>query len=176
VQDADGLVQVFLVDRELGQVGFGHAVDDLGQRRTHLEGHDLRAGDHELAGAGLAHIKDGFHDVVLAAGQHPALGAGADQDLQLFDRVHELVTPRRPHADQAQQGVARAVQGHDRQVKDVRQPDDRPRHPQSRHFRVLQGDGLGHQLAHHHVQEGDDQEGDRAADGRCGGRLHCPGG
>ncbi len=51
----------------------------------------------------------------------------------------------------------------DRDVKQGGGPSSRIGHPQRRALRVLQSDGLGHQFAHYHQDEGDQGEGDHAA-------------
>ena len=96
--------------------------------------------------------------------EQAAVAAFGDEQLNLLGRMHVPV-PGVLHAHQLEEQVAAAVQEVDRPRERMLGPLHRNDRPHRGLCRVLQCDGLRHELAHNHRQRRQDQQDD---DGRRG--------
>ena len=96
-----------------------------------------------------------------SVGHHAGLGGLFDQHAQLLDRVDLLVGARRRQPQQADDQVAAPADRPDERAEDAREGEQRPGHEQRHVLGPVERVHLGHLLAQHHVQVGEQQVGER---------------
>ena len=140
----------------------------LAERRLDLlagsrepESDDLRARDHDLVGRQVRELEDVVDHLLFFRRQDPGGGAGADDHLELFLRVRNVMTGGRlgeaERADDHQRG---RVQHPDEWLEYREEPFRGQRDDQRGPFRTLNGHRLRGLLAQDDVEGGDDRKRD----------------
>ena len=182
VQDADDLVDGVTVGRvaRVGRVDDG--VQALLGREVDRDHHDLGLGDHDVVGLLVGEVEDLVDQLLLDlldAARLPALGDD-HPDVLLGVGVH--ARGRRLDPEQLRDRIRGHLEQRDNRLCTAREQLDRRREPDRESLCPLERDRLGHQLAEHHAQVGQDHEREREGEARRQDRVEvaleqrCPDG
>ena len=156
IQDADDIVDIFLIYRNSGMTGSQHLVQIGGERFVHIDGVDVRAGGHDLLGQNIVKFKYGIQHLRFILVEYPGFHAVFNQRANLGFRYlffRHLVM----HAHQAEhQSRRKGKQLHDGGCDFGKNPN-RANHKHTEGFGFLLSDTLGYQLAQYQSKVGQKQ-------------------
>ena len=175
VRNAHDSVNGAVVDGDAAVAGAPHGGQDLGERRGVLHGGHVNAGDHDLAGDGVAQVNDLVDHGLLLVGQ--LLGI-RDHVLELLlGDVLTLVGGLDAH--DLGEAIGRLGGEPDQRGCDAHERADGTSDGLGDALGVGEGDALGNQLAHHRGEVGHDERDDdgceRSGNARGHAEAHEPG-
>ena len=128
----------------------------LFQRILKVDAHQIGSRGHDGLGVLVAQVEDVVHELVLLGVDETAFRGLVDEQLDLVARVH-LALVGRVMAGQAHHAVGDAVEQDHDGVSDLVERHKRTSREQRIALGGEDGERLGDQLAHHHVQRGHDE-------------------
>ena len=171
VQDPDDVVEVLLEHRIAGERMVEHDPQNLRDRQLGRHRDDVGPRDHHVGGVLVGELEDLVQHRLLVGLEHALLAARRHEHLELLLRVDERETRRRADADPPQHRAAGLDQHPDERTEEGVEPVDRPGDDERDALGVLERERLRDDLAHHDVEEAQDDERRDDRDGRRHARV-----
>jgi hypothetical protein len=164
VQDPNHRVERATVDG-VARVGrLDHGRERLLGRELDRERDHLRPRHHHRRDLLVGEVEDLVEHLLLLLLELPLLRRAREQHLQLGLGVNVHLAPRRLEPERAQDRLTGALQHPDQRLEDDEEAAHRRRDGERGALGVAERDSLRNELAHDHVQERDDQEGEAERD------------
>ena len=158
MDDADDVIEVFLIDGEARETMLPSRDQDVGDGRVVRDRDNLGPRHHDLTDDAIGELHRAPYDHALALLQDALPRRDSDKHLQLLFAVNVHVVARADPSD-PEDRVRASVHEPDERVHHAVEEIERVGAPERESERALDREVLRCQLPHHDVQIGDDPEG-----------------